>query len=221
MLQLTATIAILLRGEVTYPPPVNYLNSRDDLSVYTLKELIDTYESTGIWNTRKHLIDLIFSESRQHHWSWRNKQPINGDTINVITGELHADIDVNNPENPTISYGVAGAYRSYQADELLASWSNVDDYGCINFIVPDWKPGQINNLKYYPIDSIHQLLQLFLSAPNNPILSDLIRVIKSVLDSTAILKGLKLSYDNMTPEQKNSIYIYIYIRLGYLLIVCG
>lgn len=199
---------ILSRGQVTDPPPISELYNRDVLSIYTLKELIDRYEPIGRWHNRKQLIDVIFSESRHPQWSWRNRCPINNDTINIITGELHADTDVNDPSNPTVSYGVAGAYRSYQVDELLSSWSNKDDYGCINFIVPDWRPEQTNNVRYYPIDSIRQLLQMLICAPENYDVSALILVIKHGLDSTVILNSLKLSYDNMNPQQKNAIGVY-------------
>jgi len=200
------------------------------LSPYTLKEILETYEPVNIWKSWEELLDLLREFSGNltvtPQWSWRHNFCANDDTFNVLDMDLHKDMDKNNLEDPTISYGIPGNYRCYQILELIAAW-NEDEEGIFRFTVPDWTNKTKDNItnkmldKEFPIESIKQLKQLVLSMPKkwikeqpkNYMLTTLSeKVVKGLLSLkilSTIMNKLQKEYNNFDENRKYLVKLYL------------
>lgn len=129
--------------------PVNLVKSNDIyyiLSFYSNKEIVEYYEPRFPWKNREELFNVIYKDITENNkWSTSNKYCQNDNTMNILSTELHKDIDKN--KEFTYSYGKHKNYDCYQEDELELSFSE-------SFIVPD----KTNTL--FPIYSIKQLQEI-------------------------------------------------------------
>lgn len=214
-------VPVLTRPRNTLPPPVftvtgqTFHQIRNILSVYTLKELIDAYDPAGAWSNREELIGTILNETYDRglaglRWSWRHRFCNNDDTINIITADRHGDINKDDLEDPTLSYGIHKNYRCYQVSELTAAFRNYD--GMFIFRVPDWTVGT-PLIAEFPEESIRQLQQLLLTTPPEYNVDELIAKIQEGLafntNTMIIVRTLKTQYDAFTPEQQYLAKLYL------------
>ena len=227
--EITQYEPVLARAPNIIPPPmligqtIPQINNM--LSVYTLKELVDAYEPTGTWFDRQTLIDTIANEARGggSRWSWRHRYCNNDDTINILMGELHSEVNKDDPNDPTLSYGVQKNYRCYQVSELTAAFREYD--GGFRFRVPDWTPNLVERpqtinpttraplIADFPIESIHQLQQLLRTPPPGYNVTELVDKIfeglNTNIDAVRRLRAFKTQYNAFTPEQQYLARLYL------------
>lgn len=207
------------------PPSLNGLNKDEILGImswYTNMELIDAYEPRGRWNSRYELIRLICSDVLDSgKWSIHSVLNCNNDhTINIITTELHGEVNKLDSEDPTLSYGIHKNYRCYQVSELDASFGEYD--GVFLFRVPDWSASEIDPItrnpliKEFSLDSIRQLKSLLENVSkeqNNYSVNELLGKINTGLDymkSVAMqIRYLKQQLDGFTFEQRQTVELYL------------
>lgn len=224
---------IFSRNPEIVPPPIlvgkTKTQTRNILYEYTMKEIIDTYEPTRIWYDYNELIDRIIEDAavKGSKWTWRNLHCNNDDTFNIIEAEIHGDIDKNNPDDPTLSYGVQLNYRCYQASELIINWKEDPEDHIFHFNVPDWiSPNNKAGLKQvidpttgtflineFPVESIRQLKQLLTIAPKGYNIKELLDKVNEGLASfdlaTRLLRKLKGEYEVMSAESKRLVELYL------------
>ena len=215
---------ILARQPNLPPPPVmagrNVEQVRTTLAPYTLREIIDTYEPTGVWRTRDDLIRLIQIEGRGGaRWGWRHRWCTNDDTLNVLEAEPHGEIDKENPADPTLSYGVPRNYRCYQAAELAMSWREDPDDKIFHFRVPDWTKGAIDKItgqplvQDFPTESIRQLRELLQTPPPGYNVRDLAEKVEEGLaaatNAARAIRRLQAEYQAMAPDQQYLVRLYL------------
>lgn len=215
---------VLARDRNILPPPVLPNNTTFDqawniLSPYTIKELVEAYEPVSTWYRRERLVSVISQESRGgSNWSWRHRYCNNDDTMNVIEAEPHGQINKDDPNDPTISYGVQRNYRCYQASELEQSFRDYD--GTFLFRVPDHtNPPQIDPttgnplMREFPLESIQELKDLIWEPPAGYNVRDLVaKVVEGLIltDITATrIQGFKDRYNQFNEEQKSIIKLYL------------
>ena len=218
------------------PPPVlkglTQNQVEETLKEYTIKELVDAYEPIKTWRDRKHLIEVIYEEGRGGSvWSWRKKHCNNDDTMNVIEGELHGALNKEDPDDPTLSYGVQKNYRCYQMYELEASFRE-DDNGIFHFTVPDWIPAAQNGgkevldpttgaplMREFSVQSMRQLSELLKNPPYGyevkPLKDKVTAGLEAANSSTVAARKLRQRYEAMTPEEQNIVQVY----LGWLFLL--
>ena len=214
---------IFARAPGTLPPPVLTGRTRDQianiLSVYTLKEIVDAYEPVKTWKNRKRLIKIISEEPRGGaKWAWRHLWCSNDDTLNFIDLAPHGEMNKDDPNDPTLSYGVQRNYRCYQAAELDYSWQ-ADEAGTIHFNVPDWNEGAIDPatnaplIREFPTDSIRQLRTLLQNPPAGYKVGELARKVQYGLDAlnntTIIINRLRAEYNAKPADQQYIIRLYL------------
>jgi hypothetical protein len=146
----------------------------------------------------------------------------------LVQGELHGEVDKDDPEDPTFSYGRYRNYRCFQLSELLGVFTEYD--GIFRFQDPDWKtPPPIDNLTGQPLrreftlDSIKQLDDLIFSkitqVPLNEHGSTYCINMKQLYDriqegiakksDLSSIKGLTKLYDSFNDEQKGNVILYL------------
>ena len=215
---------VLDRPETQLPPPVLIDMKKqqiiDVLSRYTLKEIVDAYEPSEEWGDREELTQVVIKGPiKGSAWSWRNKWCTNDNTMNIVEYELHGDMDKNDPQNPTLSYGVYGNYRCYQMEELAASFREID--GIFRFMVPDYTPrdnwvdpatGEILG-EQFPLNSIQQLRKLLSRPPKGfnvrPLAVKVEQGLRVARVASSAVAALKNGYEAMTRSQQNIIRIYL------------
>ncbi len=214
---------VFSRAEGTaHPPSLKGLNREtilDIMSIYTNTELIEAYEPRGRWNSRYELMRLICSDILDSSkWSIHSVDNCNNDeTINIITTELHGEVNKSDPEDPTLSYGIHKNYRCYQASELEASFDNYD--GVFLFRVPDWSASEIDPItgnpliKEFSTDSIKQLKSLLEREQYNYQVNGLLAKINTGLEFMKSIqmqiRHLKQQLDAFTFEQKQIVELYL------------
>lgn len=174
------------------------------LAIYTIDEIADVYEPQGTWFNRNGFIEeLKQSYSAEPRWSWRNRHCNNNRMFNVLEGELRANINKNDLNNPTVSYGVVGNYACYQVAELEASFRE-DVNGVFQFFNPDWSP--VNNVveKVFPTASMRQLRDLLDNRTNDsPAISALhdkiVQGLAALAATTELVRKLRDEYNRMDP----------------------
>jgi hypothetical protein len=141
--------------------------------------------------------------------------------MNIMEGELHGAMNKDDPQDPTLSYGVQKNYRCYQINELEAAFNDHD--GAFRFRVPDWnapgpnKPTTIDPITGNPLvsdfslESIQQL-QLFLqNAPYN--VEGLIQKIRQGLqafnDIRRRVMTIRAQYNEMNTQQQYNVRLYL------------
>jgi len=208
---------ILTRPQTTILPPIlthDMVNDVDDvynnLSVYTSKELIEAYEPLMEWNGYYDLIRIIILEKEETaRWAWRHRWCNNDDTMNVLEGELHGNMNKYDINNPTVSYGTQRNYRCYQINELENSFREID--GVFHFYIPDWRPG--DNDREFSIETIRELRTLIRSAPRIPLINAILRKIAIGIrwykNTEMTTRRLKTIYDSMTAEQQHIVRLYL------------
>lgn len=212
-------------ADITPPPAIRNLSTTQvvpTLNQYTLLELVEAYEpTTDQWNGRQDLIQLIINESRlQSVWDWRHRHCNNDDTYNYTEYPvtLHGDMNKHNLENPTLSYGVQGNYRCYQAYELEHAFH--EDNGEFHFLNPDYDPRQprIDPVTGEPLardfstDSVRQLRHLLSRAPPGYNLGGLPAKVTHGLDSmsqAAVKMGkYKAQYQQFSREDQDLVRMF-------------
>lgn len=207
------------------PPPVltgmNKRQIKNTLAIYTLAEIVDAYEPTGNWTTRRELHNLIHAEARDvgSKWSWRHRHCNNDDTMNIIEGDLHGDINKDNPQDPTLSYGVVGNYRCYQAGELSAAFREDTEDHIFHFYDPDFAKNTIDKITHqqilqeFPTESIRQLRELLQNAPAGYNVRDLLARVQEGLtaatQATTALRRLRAEYDAKSDVEQGLIRLYL------------
>lgn len=220
---------VLTRPEGLIQPPNIYGMSPPDimnvLSHYTNAELINAYEPRTKCKFRRDIIRQIYNDvTGIPQWSFTHMHCTNDNTMNILTADLHRDINKDDLDDPTLSFGIHKNYRCYQVTELEASFREYD--GGFSFRVPDWVPdahpdpildSRLISRKEFSLDSIkqlHNLLQQTITdgCTNSNILS-LFNKIKIGLDSlnSAHMQTLylKRQYDSFTNNQKEIVHKYI------------
>ena len=206
-------------------PPVlagkNKKQIKSTLEPYTIKEIVDAYEPMGNWNTRKELINLIHEEGQDvgSKWSWRHRHCNNDDTMNIMDVEPHGQMNKDDPNDPTLSYGVRGNYRCYQAAELIGSWREDPEDHIFHFRVPDWTKTAIdktNNqplIQDFPIESIRQLRELLRTIPAGYNVRELVTKVNDGLaaaaNATVLMRRLMNEYNAKSEQEKGIIRLYL------------
>jgi len=214
---------VFTRAPNTPQPPSLVNMTRDEMnnimSLYTNLELIEAYEPRKQWKSRADLIKIICEDIlNEAKWSIRSIQHCNNDdTINVLTTDRHGDIDKNDPDDPTISYGVHKNYRCYQCSELEASFDDYD--GIFLFRIPDWTESSIDPITQQPLareftlDSIKQLKILLEEERYNYNIDGLLNKIQTGLDlmksANVKTRYLKQQLSQFTSEQKHIVNLYL------------
>lgn len=223
---------IKIRGEHYPPPPdINTVvadnNEGAALQYYTLKELVEAYEPGADWRDRRSLIRIIFEEANMEPtWSLRNRFCNNDNTINLMQGFKHGEINKNDSHNVTLSYGRPKNYRCYQIDELLGAFGIYN--GKFRFLVPDWmnvgvdvneRLGPIDTLTGLPMeeefseDSMNQLFAYLGNHTHLMYVNELRDKIQQGLHYKALertsLPIRKQEYDALTISQKEYVDLYL------------
>jgi hypothetical protein len=222
------------KNNITLPPPsletMNGDHIKKNLARYTTQELVEGYEPMNEWYTRKKLITKIKDDFRNRVpiWAWRHGYCNNDDTENVIELELHGEIDKDNVDDPTLSYGIQRNYRCYQVSELIPFF-DFDNEGVFHFGVPDYIP-DLEGVKQRIIDpttgnylvdefsvqSIKQLRELLANAPNKyngEVINELMEKIDEGLaqfNTMALIKrNIKIKYNKFNEDEKRLADVYI------------
>ena len=206
-------------------PPVlagkNKKQIKSTLEPYTIKEIVDAYEPMGAWKTRKELFNLIHEEGQDagSKWSWRHRHCNNDDTMNIMDVEPHGQMNKDDPNDPTLSYGVRGNYRCYQAAELIGSWREDPEDHIFHFRVPDWTKTAIdktNNqplIQDFPIESIRQLRELLQTIPAGYNVRELVTKVNDGLaaanNATVLMRRLMNEYNAKSEQEKGIIRLYL------------
>ena len=226
MIMVKDYLPVLTRGANVPPVPVvdlrfmSYENTKQRFEIYTIDEIANVYEPQGTWEDRKSFIEqLRQGYNTEPTWAWRSRNCNNNEMLNVIQGELRGDVNKNDPNDPTISYGVLGNYSCYQVSELEATFRE-DNNGIFQFYNPDWAPnnttidkrtGRLVN-RTFSIDQIRALRDV-LDADTRPVVRALHAKILtglSTLQATAVLaQRLRNEYLAMTDRQKVLVETYL------------
>ena len=176
------------------------------------------------WRSRARLTDQtieLFLQGEQW-WTDKHRWCTNDNTLNPIADELHADMNKDDPNNPTLSFGRLANYRCYQADELTASF-HTDDNGIFRFYAPDWSPS-IGDKKgavdlatgesiphEFPFASISKL-QLILKDDTRPAIVRLHAKITQGLQTFNLepaAKILRAKYSALPPRDQRLVRLYL------------
>jgi hypothetical protein len=152
-----------------YPPPPPLFDPLDPntfdedvanitIRGYSDRELMDGYEPFELddFADRAELLDEIIKQAREGArggavWTMRHHHCNNDDLEDPIELIPRREVDKNNPQNPSLSYGVQRNYRCYLMDELMANF-NQDADGIFHFYLPDWQIDIINPLTGQPLE---------------------------------------------------------------------
>jgi hypothetical protein len=200
--------------DLIQPPPLEGVGPdriRHDLSYYTNEELIQAYDPRTPWQNRHELIEAVVDDvTGIEKWGLVHRYCTNDQTLNIITGDLHGDINKDDHEDPTLSFGRHKNYKCYQASELEGSFRIYD--GVFLFRIPDWVPSSPTPSEF-SLDSIKQLQTLLGSFPLMTVLEPLRDKIRTGLDfySSAQMQTLQIKrrYDSLTLEQQQLIQKYL------------
>lgn len=203
-----------------YEPPNLRGMSRDEiyeiLLCYTNQELINEYEPRSKWTSRSELLQIIYDDiTGTSRWSLTSlKYCNNDDTINVLTGEPHGEINKHDNSDPTLSYGVQKNYRCFQAEELTASFREYD--GIFSFQVPDWTDTAVDPItqnpliREFPLESMKQLQELL---EREQLLPELVAKIqegmKIMKSATMKIRSLRQTMNSFTETQKQTVKLYL------------
>jgi hypothetical protein len=209
------------------PPPPILTDKTDDqikniLQEYTLKEIVNTYEPNEFWNTREELIRRILKDKRKGSvWSWRHRYCNNDDTFNVVEALPHGEMNKEDNDDPTLSYGVQRNYRCYQTSELSSFW-DFDADGIFRFIVPDWReqtPPLIDPttntalISEFPLQSIRQLRLLLNNPPPGYNITNLLAKVDEGINAanaiTLVMQRLKREYMSKSQQEQSVIQLYL------------
>jgi hypothetical protein len=191
---------------------------RRELEQYTFKELIDAYEfpNSKNWFDKFLLIVDYIEESESPMWAWRHRHCQNDNTRNLEENTFHGDMNKDDPNDPTLSYGLPGNYRCYQVAELIYTFNTNE-----GFTIPDFNANNVGidpttgeaYAQEFTTDSIRQLQELLRENPVGNNVRDLQDVITRKLEETseelARLREMKREYDRFTPEQQYLINLFI------------
>ncbi len=213
---------VLNRPDSIGKPPSLIGKNREEIEsiieMYTNIELINAYEPRGRWRSRDQLYRLIIDDVLgEAKWSIHSVlYCTNDETMNIMTGGLHGEVNKTDITDPTLSYGVHNSYRCYQASELEACFR--EDNGVFMFAVPDWVEGA-NFPREFSIASIMQLKQLLLAESENYNVTDLIRKIDVGLNkmksSNMRLISLKRQFEMFNSKQKHIVELYLVWMFTY------
>ena len=215
-------------GNISPPPDLQNMNQQarsQILNQYTTREIVNAYEPIADWSNRSNLINIIIDEYRnnQSRWTWRNKHCNNDDTYNIIEAERHGDVNKDDRNDPTLSYGTIHNYRCYQIEELIASFREYN--GEFIFRVPDWTapvpgiPVPINPTTRAPlestfsIESIRQLRELL----RDSYVTDQIRRLLTVIDTglefnnevNAQMRTITNQFNKLNNDEQNTVKLYL------------
>jgi hypothetical protein len=197
------------------PPALANMTDQDIytiLSYYTNLELVDHYEPRLKWNNRNQLMRIIHDDIVGiPKWSILARNYCNNDsTMNIITGESHGEINKNDPDDPTLSYGIQKNYQCYQASELEGSFREYD--GIFQFRIPDYLP-ENGGPSVFPVESIKQLQKIILDEANHENLLGLLKQIQIGLQATKSARvrtyTFKQEYDRFNSQQQMIIRKYL------------
>jgi len=206
--QISSYGEVFTRPKDVLPPPVP--DSREQLTPYTTRELMDAYEppprnqdGTDFWRNRNDLINYYVETGKGGAmWSWRHLRCQNDNTRNVVEFTLHGEIDKDDPNDPTLSYGTLTNYRCYQISELTEVFKQYEG----EFRVPDYKDIGVQD---FPIASIRQLQTLLKNRTEQSRkynYGDLPKIVgKKLIEFTLVtdkLNRLKMEYDRFTVDQQ-------------------
>lgn len=197
------------------PPSLNNIPKEEVmhiLSFYTNIELINAYEPRVKWNSRIDLLSIICDDLLGiPRWSiYSTSYCNNDDSINIITGETHKEINKEDRDDPTLSFGKHKDYSCYQVSELEASFDIHD--GIFVFGNPDWRPNTVVN-KEFSLDSMKQLYELLDKEQQNYNITGLMDKIDSGIkfmkSAKAKMQQLKNKFYDYSDDQKQIVKLYL------------
>lgn len=189
---------------------INRSEAEKLLLKFTNRELQDYYEPRRAWSNRKELIKVIYDDvNGDPYWSLTSLGHCNNDdTINILTAELHGDMNKYDLEDPTLSYGNYKNYRCYQMSELVGSFAERE--GVFRFSLPDYTPGSTLPLEF-PIESIRQLKKI-LEDTKSPVYRPLLEQIKigfnTMSDAKQRILIMKQRFQTFPVEQQEIVKLY-------------
>ncbi len=120
---------VLSRLAGTQAPEKYYLlkarpgpDRRDYLKKYTTRELLNAYGPVDGWDSRSNLIATIDSIAEAGARWYLTHTTCKNDDAQTIDLEQRIDINKDNPNDPTVSYGFPDFYNCYQVSELDANF---------------------------------------------------------------------------------------------------
>lgn len=199
--------------DILPPPPLSNSINNDEFKLilrqYTTKELVDAYEPLSPWIDRESLIDSIIQESIIPKWTWRHLNCKNNESTNVLELIRRRDINKDDLNNPTLSYGFPNNYRCYQIRELIDVFSTTSE-----FRDPDYHSNIIDPITnsrsspFFTTYTMKQLTMLLENKPENYYIGDLLNIIDTILERQDIDK-LQDDYLNFNRDQKYIIELII------------
>lgn len=185
-------------------------NIRKNLYLYTNKELIENYEPRADFSNRYELIKNIHMDLiGPKKWAFTHSYCSNDDSMNIITGESHGEIDKYDKADPTLSFGNHKNYKCYQMSELESCFRIYD--GIFEFRIPDWLPGQ--EIKEYELGAIIDLKELLIINRKKYNVEALLSKINLGIEllKSAKMQTLKIKtqYENFTKDEQESARLYI------------
>lgn len=195
------------------------------LASYTTKELAYAYEPVDRWKNRTYLIRIIILEREYQdipQWTWYHYHCKNDNTWNNAQYERHGDVNKDDPNDPTLSYGLKRNYRCFQVTELTNIFTEYND-----FQNPDYDRNNTGidptthepYSQYFSRQSIKELRDLLTeddeeeAETENANIKSLLTVIKRILveqkDNRIILSRLKEEYDTFNVNQQHIAELFI------------
>lgn len=219
---------ILSRAEnVILPPPLLHnkpvYEIKNVINKYTSLELLDGYEPLENWENMLQIKNEALFEfgNETPVWKWRHTYCSNDDTENLTDFIPHGEINKDNPEDPTVSFGYPRNYRCYQVSELITMFGYNDD-GFFKFSVPDYNPlnpmidpvTRTQIAEEFSIDDIENLLDLLKSTKNrsnlvNVLISKILEGFEEQKNASKTFSNIKSAYNKLTEEEKNLFDVYI------------
>lgn len=161
----------------------DYETLMDIFDYYSDRELLEKYPIHVTFENRNDLIGKIFLSQRGEYWNDENDRCENDDTYNVEQDKLHGEVDKDDFDDPTFSYGTYNHRNCYQQKELEQAFME-DTEGEFHFYIPDAKPTDIN--KEFPAKKMNTLLDFADGELYDKVVEGLkkINIIQKELDNT-------------------------------------
>lgn len=205
---------VFSRKQIAFPS-INFLKQKgkndffEALSVFTSQELIENYEPRSSFSNRSELFEVLYEDLQgAERWSLlKSSFAKNDDDIHPIYGCPRKEIDKNDQDDPTISYGKMRNYDCYQISELINSFNDYD--GTFIFRRPDY---YLREEKYFPISSITQLQSLLKYSKDSRFSALLEKIdygIKRLHDAREKIASLSQEYKIFNEKEKKIVELYL------------
>lgn len=211
-----------LRLLSAYRPDFTGINlRRARFGRYTTRELFNAYKVAS-WSSREELIELLLRIiQRGPVWRHLHTECKNDEAITVM-GDRYGDVNKDDPNDPTISYGYPDYYRCYQISELL-QFFRMDDDGIFRFYVPDFDPRveeidpitqrrRTREFTLYDINGLEATLRDMIRRQPIPVAIELLELIdrgRALRYAVPLTADLRASYNALTAEQQDKFKLFV------------